>query len=245
MSETHHAPLGGVRVIDFTQVMLGPCATQMLGDFGADVIKIERPGAPAISVTQLLSVNPLRQAMNNAVFASLNRNKRSVEIDTKSDAGSARRSLIWCASADVVGRQFPRRCDGPTWVLATNALQARSIHAHYLCFWHRLSGLPAPTCPQGRAGCAGSGHVRRDGDPTQDPSIPRYPSILRPCAITPRAWHLVQGISGSVADARKEPDDWAAGRMSRFTTASSRCRCREAAHWSKIPRSAELGPPCP
>src|SRR5262252_4380110 len=39
------APLGGVTVLDFTQIELGPCATQVLGDFGADVIKVERPGA--------------------------------------------------------------------------------------------------------------------------------------------------------------------------------------------------------
>ena len=76
-------PLEGVKVVDFTQVMLGPCCTQMLGDWGADVIKIERPGAGDLSRWSIDDpAGPL-----NPVFCSLNRNKRSIALDLKSRAG--------------------------------------------------------------------------------------------------------------------------------------------------------------
>jgi formyl-CoA transferase len=76
------APLAGITVLDFTQIELGPCATQALGDFGADVIKIERPGQG----------DPLRFYMKgpsgeSAVFWGLNRNKRSVAIDVRTRLG--------------------------------------------------------------------------------------------------------------------------------------------------------------
>jgi formyl-CoA transferase len=72
-------PLAGIRVIDFTQVMLGPVCTQMLGDYGADVIKIERKGSGDLSRGTFEPV----AGHDNPVFCSLNRNKRSVALDLK------------------------------------------------------------------------------------------------------------------------------------------------------------------
>ena len=95
-------PLEGVRVLDFTQVMMGPCCTQMLGDYGADVIKIERVGAGDLS---RWSVGEDPDGGNNPVFASLNRNKRSVALDLKSEA-DRQAALSLVETADVVVSNF-------------------------------------------------------------------------------------------------------------------------------------------
>ena len=84
--QTAALPLAGVRVLDLTQVMLGPCATQMLGDFGADVIKIERPGAGDLS---RWSIETDPEQGDNPVFCSLNRNKRSLALNLRDAAGQA------------------------------------------------------------------------------------------------------------------------------------------------------------
>ena len=75
-------PLAGVRVIDFTQVMMGPVCTQMLADYGADILKIERKGAGDLSRS---TFEPVHGA-DNPIFCSLNRNKRSAALDLR-DAG--------------------------------------------------------------------------------------------------------------------------------------------------------------
>src|SRR6266404_7345897 len=99
--EPNDLPLSGIRIIDFTQVMLGPVCTQMLGDYGADVIKIERKGAGDLSRTTFEPV----VGHDNPVFCSLNRNKRSVAVDLKNpDHLAAVRALI--AEADVVVNNF-------------------------------------------------------------------------------------------------------------------------------------------
>jgi crotonobetainyl-CoA:carnitine CoA-transferase CaiB-like acyl-CoA transferase len=94
-------PLAGIRVVDFTQVMMGPVCTQMLADHGADVIKIERKGAGDLSRSTFEPV----AGVDNPIFCSLNRNKRSVEIDLRDAAQMALvKQLI--ADADVVTNNF-------------------------------------------------------------------------------------------------------------------------------------------
>jgi formyl-CoA transferase len=94
-------PLAGIKVIDFTQVMLGPCCTQTLGDYGADVIKIERIGAGDLSRSSI--EDPAGQL--NPIFCSLNRNKRSIALDLKAPAGIAVVHRL-VASGDVVVNNF-------------------------------------------------------------------------------------------------------------------------------------------
>jgi crotonobetainyl-CoA:carnitine CoA-transferase CaiB-like acyl-CoA transferase len=80
-------PLDGIRVLDFTQVMFGPAATQVLADFGADVIKVERPTVGDISRTIDNIAN--QDGGESSSFTSLNRSKRSVSIDMRSAEGKA------------------------------------------------------------------------------------------------------------------------------------------------------------
>lgn len=96
-------PLDGVKIIDFSQVMLGPCATQMLADFGADVIKIERPKSGDLSRNVFGGRGEVSQ--NNPVFCSLNRNKRSITLNTRTDAA---KNVIYelIKTADVVVNNF-------------------------------------------------------------------------------------------------------------------------------------------
>ena len=77
-------PLAGVRVLDLTAVVLGPLATQILGDYGADVIKVEPPEG------DLMRANGVsRQRGMSSIFMAINRNKRSLAIDLKQPDGVA------------------------------------------------------------------------------------------------------------------------------------------------------------
>jgi crotonobetainyl-CoA:carnitine CoA-transferase CaiB-like acyl-CoA transferase len=93
-------PLSGIRVVDLTRILAGPFCTMMLADMGADVIKVETPGVG----------DPLRQqgAIRDGLswyFAAFNRNKRSLSLNLRSDAGKDVLARL-IAGSDVLVENF-------------------------------------------------------------------------------------------------------------------------------------------
>ena len=75
--------LEGIKVLDFTHVQSGPTCTQLLAWFGADVIKVERPGVGDATRKQLIDV----PGADSLYFTMLNHNKRSIELNSKNETG--------------------------------------------------------------------------------------------------------------------------------------------------------------
>jgi crotonobetainyl-CoA:carnitine CoA-transferase CaiB-like acyl-CoA transferase len=93
--QSGQAPLQGLRVVDLTSMVLGPYATQILADYGADVIKIEPPQGDLMR-----KGGAIKSADMGALYLQLNRNKRSVVLDVKQP--TARTALLrLCEQADV------------------------------------------------------------------------------------------------------------------------------------------------
>src|SRR4051812_25422576 len=83
-------PLSGVKILDLTRVLAGPISSQMLGDLGADVIKIERPGRgdDARGLGPPYLKDPAgKENNNNSFFLCANRNKRSVTVNIATPEG--------------------------------------------------------------------------------------------------------------------------------------------------------------
>ncbi|KAF9294678.1 hypothetical protein BGZ88_003537 [Linnemannia elongata] len=82
-------PLDGIRVLDLTRVLAGPYCTQLLGDLGAEVIKVENPkgGDDTRAWGPPFAANPDGSETESAYFLSVNRNKKSITVNIRSEAG--------------------------------------------------------------------------------------------------------------------------------------------------------------
>jgi len=103
-AETTHrpGPLSGLRVLDFTALLQGPLATQILGDLGADVVKLEKHAGEWMRQWGIFAA---RTHGETDAFLAFNRNKRSVEIDLR-DPQDRERILELVDLADVVVENF-------------------------------------------------------------------------------------------------------------------------------------------
>ncbi len=115
-------PLAGLRVLDLTRVLAGPTCTQMLGDLGAEVIKIEKPGAG--DDTRGFAPPVMPGTKESAYFTGANRNKRSVTVDiAKSEGQALVRKLL--ASCDILAENFK------VGALAKYGLGYEQVHAEF------------------------------------------------------------------------------------------------------------------
>ena len=162
-------PLAGVRVLDLTSVVLGPYATQMLGDFGADIIKVEPPEGDTTRHT-----GPRRHSDMASLFMGINRNKRSIVLDLKAEP--ARDALLRLVdTADVfVHNVRPPKLEKHG--LGHEALLARKPRLIYASIhgWREdgpYSGRPAyDDIIQGHCGIAGL-MDKLTGEPRYAPTI--------------------------------------------------------------------------
>ncbi len=101
MNTTPPRPLDGIKIVDFSNMLMAPYATQILGDMGADVIKVEAPGGDPVRL-----IGPARNPGMGAIFLNCNRSKRSIVLDVKHQDGlKAMMDLIKGADVLVYNRR--------------------------------------------------------------------------------------------------------------------------------------------
>jgi crotonobetainyl-CoA:carnitine CoA-transferase CaiB-like acyl-CoA transferase len=145
MTETNQqdAALKGLKVLDFSHVYQGPVGTQILADYGADVIKVERPGVGDWS----RAWGPFVKGVS-LPFANLNRNKRSVAIDLKSPEGNDFVHRL-IKEADVLVHNFRKG------VMEKNGLgydEVKKINPAIVYAWSSGWGDIGPYADRGRGG---------------------------------------------------------------------------------------------
>jgi crotonobetainyl-CoA:carnitine CoA-transferase CaiB-like acyl-CoA transferase len=163
-------PLEGVRVVDLTSVVVGPLATQILADHGADVIKVEAKAGDLVRNLNGKSISPGM----GAKFLHLNRNKRSIVLDLKQPAGyAALRKLLARADVMVWNNRPPSMARMKLSYEDVRAINPRIIYCGMFGFGQdgRYRDKPAyDTIIQGSGGMSAL-HHRAMGEPRFVPMV--------------------------------------------------------------------------
>ena len=177
-------PLAGIRVLDFSQILMGPVATQLLADHGADVLKIERPGSG--DIFRQAVVDP--DGAEHPAFGAVNRNKRSMVVDVRSPEGLALIDEL-VATADVVVNNY-----------------RPEVMDRLGLGYQRLSGInPRIVYAQGTGFGTGGAYVRKGGQDILAQALtgamshkaePDHPTAIYPISLADytAGMHMVQGI---------------------------------------------------
>ena len=205
-------PLAGVRIIDLTEFIFGPYATQTLGDLGAEVVKVENPEGDR---QRYRTANRQKRGDGRSTFMTLNRNKRSVTLDLKTEEGRAQAARARFRPP----RSSSTMCAPTRWRGSASAMTsvAKTQPVHRLCPLRGLR-LRRPLCAA--PGASTTSSRRRRARPICCRKFTAIPTCAccRPTSPT------------------RSPDLHAIyARSPRFTTASapakassSKCRCSNA-----------------
>jgi crotonobetainyl-CoA:carnitine CoA-transferase CaiB-like acyl-CoA transferase len=194
MMDKHVSPLQDIKVIDLTEALAGPYCGMILGDLGAEVIKIERPGRG----DQARGYGPPFIANESAYFMSLNRNKRSLVVNLAMDSGQEimRRLLD---RADVFLLNMPRQASWKKYGFDYESVSARNpgiIFAAISGYGH--SGSRAGDPGYDVIAQAESGTMSLTGEPEGAPM--RFPT---PMADMTTGLHATIGILAALQARRR------------------------------------------
>ena len=162
-------PLDGIRVLDLTSIILGPWATQIMGDMGADVIKVEAPEGDMVR-----AIGPAHNPGMAALYLNTNRNKRGVVLDLKRPA--ARDALLQLAeTADVFIHSMRPRAIGRLGLTYADLAAANPKIVYCATYGYRKGGPYSDRAAyddmiQGASGLA-SLLGRRFGEPSYVPTV--------------------------------------------------------------------------
>jgi crotonobetainyl-CoA:carnitine CoA-transferase CaiB-like acyl-CoA transferase/benzoyl-CoA reductase/2-hydroxyglutaryl-CoA dehydratase subunit BcrC/BadD/HgdB len=168
-------PLAGIKVLDFSWALVGALTTKQLGDFGADIVKVESAGRPCLTrIDAQVSVSKASNPNDKPWFAHLNTSKRGIALDLKNPASRAvlDRLIEW---ADVVVENFS---PGTMEKLGLDYKKLRARKPDIIMVSGSVYGQTGPLAAEwgvDGTGAALSGRLFLTGWPDRDPVIPSVP----------------------------------------------------------------------